>query len=652
MSDTKYILDKKIGSGSWGDVYTLKGIPNKVIKLFTDIKTTPFENAAELDILFRLNHPNLLRGIDLVQVGECKNINFPSYTIERADETFDSKSENLNRTSLSYQISSAVKYLHDNNYLHLDLTITNCMSKGTKAILIDFGLAGAVQRSSNGKLLPMYSRQLRVTPTYRAPETFKEHSENGKGYYIYTDKADVWALGLVFLEMFYGKTPFSANHYVAPEIYKSMLKEAKKSKNKKKIKNLESDDSLWTYCVEDQIPKYFNDSDRRFNIKKYLDGKCPKDLFEGWVDLLDHMLDINHETRWDIDKVINHGVFNTVRYDIPSIIPTYDPIEAYPINIYKRQLINYLLTFFGNIGNIHIEIYFTALDMTLRVFAVLNDSVGYEELKIYVVTCMSLAMRVYEFEPNLLHNPAKLTDKNIYNYEMNIIQILKGKLRTPYLFDILNTRDELVVMHNILFSSNEMLQSYTKYNLQKIVKDMRYNQKLQGSKNITVEDFTSALQKSYDTIKIINVNNGKSELCMLLFSNSYRTLDIRFFGLVVEIYTLWLLKNQHLCGIKLYIDRIIIACIICAFNKLYSSILDEVYPKKKHPEIWEYVEQIKKIKTREEIANRCLSVQDWKDFYNKYLYIDTPITNIWDKITALPHKHGERSKIIISDILN
>ena len=90
------------------------------------------------------------------------------------------------------QIVSAVKYLHGRNIAHRDLKLENILLTFQRDIkLIDFGFSAAV----NGLL----TTQCASFP-YAAPELF-----NGDGY---TEKVDIWALGVILFGMLVGELPF------------------------------------------------------------------------------------------------------------------------------------------------------------------------------------------------------------------------------------------------------------------------------------------------------------------------------------------------------------------------------------------------------------------------------------------------------------
>jgi serine/threonine protein kinase len=87
-------------------------------------------------------------------------------------------------------IMKAVKSLHDIGILHLDIKLENILRKSNNdpadIVLIDFGLAVSV---SDAKLLDT----IRGTPGYIAPEVIRNRN--------YSEKADVWACGVVLYEL-------------------------------------------------------------------------------------------------------------------------------------------------------------------------------------------------------------------------------------------------------------------------------------------------------------------------------------------------------------------------------------------------------------------------------------------------------------------
>lgn len=80
-------------------------------------------------------------------------------------------------------------------YVHRDIKPANILIAMDGTIkLCDLGFATRESRINEDRFVNVGS------PLYMAPETMKEN--------LYSTKADIWALGLVFLEMINGKLPW------------------------------------------------------------------------------------------------------------------------------------------------------------------------------------------------------------------------------------------------------------------------------------------------------------------------------------------------------------------------------------------------------------------------------------------------------------
>ncbi|XP_041100979.1 eukaryotic translation initiation factor 2-alpha kinase 3-like [Polyodon spathula] len=99
-------------------------------------------------------------------------------------------SEHRKKLQIVSKIASAVAYMHQNNYVHRDLKPENIMiSQEVTIQLIDFGL---VKNLSEENLTPNVG-----TVLYMAPE------QKGDDY---TEKVDIFAMGLIVFEIFYPMT--------------------------------------------------------------------------------------------------------------------------------------------------------------------------------------------------------------------------------------------------------------------------------------------------------------------------------------------------------------------------------------------------------------------------------------------------------------
>jgi serine/threonine protein kinase len=96
---------------------------------------------------------------------------------------------------LIYQLLKGVQHIHQNNYIHCDLKPLNCLinSKTFELKICDFGCTIPKERDLNE---PTHG-----TRWYRAPEWM--NSESNPDF-----KADMWAVGCIFFELFHGRPLF------------------------------------------------------------------------------------------------------------------------------------------------------------------------------------------------------------------------------------------------------------------------------------------------------------------------------------------------------------------------------------------------------------------------------------------------------------
>src|SRR2546425_62546 len=150
----------------------------------------------EVRLALKVTHPNVCRVHD---IGEADGQHFIS--MEYVDgEDLASLLRRIGRfprdraIRVARQLCAGLAAAHEQGILHRDLKPQNVMIDGRGQVKItDFGLAGIAAEIDG--------RQIRFgTPAYMAPEQLQ-------GLEV-TARSDVYALGLVFYELFTGKTPF------------------------------------------------------------------------------------------------------------------------------------------------------------------------------------------------------------------------------------------------------------------------------------------------------------------------------------------------------------------------------------------------------------------------------------------------------------
>lgn len=163
----------------------------------------------EATIMKSLQHPCVVQMADIIETADSMFIllelmNGGDLLTRIQEHTF--LPESLAKFYF-YQICHAIKYLHDRKITHRDLKPDNILlaSKANETLVkvSDFGLSKLVQNNS-------VMRTLCGTPLYVAPEVLLT---NGRGEY--TEKVDIWSLGVVLFTCLSGTLPF-ANDYGSP----------------------------------------------------------------------------------------------------------------------------------------------------------------------------------------------------------------------------------------------------------------------------------------------------------------------------------------------------------------------------------------------------------------------------------------------------
>jgi serine/threonine-protein kinase len=196
----RYRMVGLLGRGGMGEVYRaddLKvGQPVALKFLPADVERDPerlerFLNEVRMSL--RVTHPNVCRVFD---IGQAEARHFLS--MEFVDgEDLASLLRRIGRLpedkaiEIARQLCAGLAAAHDEGVLHRDLKPANIMIDGRgRAKITDFGLAGATDGISGGDARA-------GTPQYMAPEQVAGGA--------LTERTDLYALGLVFYELFTGK---------------------------------------------------------------------------------------------------------------------------------------------------------------------------------------------------------------------------------------------------------------------------------------------------------------------------------------------------------------------------------------------------------------------------------------------------------------
>jgi cyclin-dependent kinase 2 len=204
---------EKLGEGSYGKVYKIfdklrnQIVAMKKIKMTNDEEGLPPTTLREITLLREISHPSIIHMFDLRYYSKERKLYLMFEYMDMDLRKFlDRKSHEKRELDLAqikrifFSIIDAIDYLHENNIMHRDLKPQNILinTAGDTIKIADFGLA----RHFNVPFRK-YSKEI-VTLWYRAPEIIMGH----KGYGI---GVDIWSLGCIFYELFYGRPLFQGD---------------------------------------------------------------------------------------------------------------------------------------------------------------------------------------------------------------------------------------------------------------------------------------------------------------------------------------------------------------------------------------------------------------------------------------------------------
>ena len=222
-SDFKPI--KRLGEGGFGKVVLAKRRSNdteRAIKIISKHDYVGNQYKREVNILKELNHPNVLRYYGSYEHGSRVYLVTEFCDGKELLADIVQKGQVTEKQAQGYfiEIFQALCYLHSRNIVHRDLKPENILIENeTKRVkVIDFGLSKKTRRR-NSKM-----RSEVGTWYYSSPEV-------DEGYY--TEKCDIWSVGVILYLTFSGQLPF----------YASSTKELLKLK---KTKDLDFKGHRWT----------------------------------------------------------------------------------------------------------------------------------------------------------------------------------------------------------------------------------------------------------------------------------------------------------------------------------------------------------------------------------------------------------------------
>jgi serine/threonine protein kinase len=269
IEDREYICTfKKLGKGAYSKVYkgyikdksgTSESVPeDKLVAIkkmnLEQLRAHDFlEN--EIDIMKRLNHPNILNMIDVIEQKNSSGEKVLYIILEFCGGGDLKKMVRHRRMKEKYaivyfkQIADGLQYLRDKNIIHRDLKPHNVLITSDRKTLkiADFGFAKMIGSDT-------LAETMCGSPLYMAPEILLKKP--------YTSKADLWSVGVMLYEVLCAKHPFKSVESIVDLVHK-----------------VEKD--------EIQFPSSANISQLGIDLLKRLLKKDPHQRI-GWTEFFNH----------------------------------------------------------------------------------------------------------------------------------------------------------------------------------------------------------------------------------------------------------------------------------------------------------------------------------------------------------------------------
>ena len=223
-------LTKSLGKGAFGEVFLTQKKGSKEFyatkrldRAFSEKPENIKLLSNEITLLKKINHPNIVRLIDLKKtkshcyiVMEYCNGGDLSGCLKKYKEAYRRPFSEEIVQYIMRQVVNGIYFLHSNKIVHRDLKLDNILvtfpSENDKkslnmmkaiAKIIDFGFATRLKASKSNLTYTILG-----TPANMAPQILENMQQRTPNHQGYDEKVDIWSLGTLCYEMLVGHMAF------------------------------------------------------------------------------------------------------------------------------------------------------------------------------------------------------------------------------------------------------------------------------------------------------------------------------------------------------------------------------------------------------------------------------------------------------------
>ena len=213
-SNNNYTTMSLIGKGSFGSVYLVKHNTTKQTYACKKMKIYFRQSYDKQAIINELKVLACHKSKYIIKLEDAyvynNHIHLVTEYAERGDmskmlKRLKSRSRYILEDTIKkylFQICLGAQYLHNNNVIHRDIKTANIfLTKDNDIKLGDVGIIKILKTTNN------YAYTNIGTPFYMSPELYKNRR--------YTNKTDIWSIGVVLYELMTFKVPYNAENLAA-----------------------------------------------------------------------------------------------------------------------------------------------------------------------------------------------------------------------------------------------------------------------------------------------------------------------------------------------------------------------------------------------------------------------------------------------------
>jgi serine/threonine protein kinase len=204
---------KEIGTNSFGTMLYSQELQSGNFRVIREVNKSIINEYGnvkqEVEILSSLDHPNIEKIYETIETAINYYLVYEYLNGGTLRNKMRRSGNEISLAKVMHHVFSAVKYMHLNGVMHLDLTPNHILfaddGENQSAKLISFSYA---QRISEPQLLDLKN----LNYIYTAPDVLRKD---------FTEKADIWSLGIIIYELLVGKHPYLSKdkHDIIKEIY-------------------------------------------------------------------------------------------------------------------------------------------------------------------------------------------------------------------------------------------------------------------------------------------------------------------------------------------------------------------------------------------------------------------------------------------------